>query len=276
MCQPKPGPRCSAHTREKMESAKQTLQHAIAFESDDIKKRALHDYLVAKEEHYTTKTGNKELRALAQTSLNSSDPATKRNGQAMLEQADRLAAKREKQVKAYKEKQQMEAEVAKHQKAASDARQRAQDSFERSDTDGFLTQHSSDLTARLHERKAEIAANGGKAEFPALFDLDGNMVPAKLVNTRYGPAWGLLSDPDNLSSEFTGFVNPSLAKDENRAKANLEKKGYRVGKVSAPAGADLAAPAGATGTSGMASVYVKTFRTDGGYSSDVEVLDTGK
>lgn len=54
--------------------------------------------------------------------------------------------------------------------AAKASRQSAEDSFQRCDTDGFLSQWASTLTAQLYEKQAEIVEAGGVAPFLALFD----------------------------------------------------------------------------------------------------------
>jgi hypothetical protein len=68
-----------------------------------------------------------------------------------------------------------------HRAEAARAAQSAADSFERSDTDGFLSQWASDLSARKHLLAAEIAEAGGQHEFPGLFDAAGRRVKAKIV-----------------------------------------------------------------------------------------------
>lgn len=151
----------------------------------------------------------------------------------------------------------------------------AHDSFERSDTDGALSQWASGISARLASARADIAARGGKAKFPALFDLDGNLVPAKLVRTQYGTSFGLLSDPTDPSSPFTGWVAPSSAQSDAARRRNMAKKGYYVGTILAPAAATTAAPEGARGLGGALSVYIDVFRTDGGFDANAEVVDNG-
>lgn len=54
---------------------------------------------------------------------------------------------------------------------AEQLRHRAE-SFQRSDTDGFLSQWASGLGAELAYRQAEIARNLGRAEFTGLYDGD--------------------------------------------------------------------------------------------------------
>ena len=104
--------------------------------------------------------------------------------------------------------------AAQHTAAAHQADQEAQDSFDRCDTDGFLSQWASGMTGRLHRAKAEIAEQGGKAEFPALFDLAGNLVAAKLVETRYGMSWGILPDdsPDGSFVSWLAHLVPAVTR----------------------------------------------------------------
>ena len=163
--------------------------------------------------------------------------------------------------------------AAQHTAAAHQADQEAQDSFDRCDTDGFLSQWASGMTGRLHRAKAEIAEQGGKAEFPALFDLAGNLVAAKLVETRYGMSLGILPD-DSPDGSFVSWFSPSRARSDKTARANNARKGYYVGSVMAPANARTAGSG--TGMSGCLSVYVQTYRTDGGFSRDVEIVDNGQ
>lgn len=163
--------------------------------------------------------------------------------------------------------------AAEHKTAAAAAHQDAWDSFGRSDTDGFATQAASGLSAQLHQAKADIAAAGGTAEFPALFDRSGNPVPAKLVRTRYGTSWALL-ESDDPDSSITGWFSPSKAQDEDRRRATDAKKGFYVGAVRAPANARYSG--GGKGFAGMATVSVQTYRTDGGFSRGVQVVDNGQ
>ena len=64
---------------------------------------------------------------------------------------------------------------------AAKREQSAADSFDRCDTDGFLSQWASGLTARELRLQAEIEEADGLAEFRGLFDKDGNRIKAKLV-----------------------------------------------------------------------------------------------
>ena len=79
--------------------------------------------------------------------------------------------------------------------AAADCRQREADSFERSDTDGFMSQWASNVMAQVNEIKAEIVENGNMGIFRGLYD--GNRrVMAKVIDTKFGASW-LLSDEES-------------------------------------------------------------------------------
>lgn len=146
----------------------------------------------------------------------------------------------------------------------------AEESFARCDTDGFLSQWASSMTGRMHQMNAEIAENGGMAEFPALFDADGNLLPAKWFHGRYGMQWGLLKDFSDTRAPFVAYFVPSRARDDAKRIANNLAKGYRLGRVKAPARARIVGSG--TGLSGAASASVQVIRTDGGLAIDVEVV----
>jgi hypothetical protein len=110
---------------------------------------------------------------------------------------------------------------------ARDCYKRSAESFERCDTDGFLSQWASDQTARVYNYAAQLAENGWTEEFSALFDLDGNFVTDDLRETQYGAAWMI-----KLPEGGVKWVNPSHAHKAATRRANLEKKGYRVGRIS--------------------------------------------
>lgn len=110
----------------------------------------------------------------------------------------------------------------------------ARESFERCDTDGFLSQAASDSLARKYEYAAELAENGGVMETSAVFDLDGNLIPAKLVNGQYGSAWMLLDG----NGDCAGWFNPSFARKDATRIRNNAAKGFYEGTVKVEAKAD--------------------------------------
>lgn len=153
---------------------------------------------------------------------------------------------------------------------ANEAEGRAADSWERSDTDGFVSQWASGITAREKRAQATIEENGGTATFPGLFK-DGERVRAKIIPTKFGTCWAMLDDSDNFTGEFVG-----------RGPRSLKKAGCEERDEQAPAKAITWAPPGARGLSGATSVQVLVIRTDGGYpgaksheddEDEIEVLE---
>lgn len=162
--------------------------------------------------------------------------------------------------------------AAEHTAAAQAHRDEAAASYDRCGSDGFVSQWANDLSAREHMLAAEIAENGGRAAFPALFDLDGNLVAAKLVQVddRYRGGkvskWVVLAD-DDPQSRATAWITAFPVR-----KSTMVRKGYTEGYVLAPAKATLGG--GGKGLAGAASVRAIAVRMDGGFSRDVEIVTT--
>lgn len=70
----------------------------------------------------------------------------------------------------------MLAEAAKLREAADRANRKSEESFQRSDTDGFLSQWALDIGARRDRRQAEVLENGGCARFDVLCAADGTVI----------------------------------------------------------------------------------------------------
>jgi hypothetical protein len=101
------------------------------------------------------------------------------------------------------------------------------ESFERCDTDGFMSQWAHQVMAEQARMNATLVEQGGKSEFTGLFDLDGNRVRAKLIDGQYGMCWAFCDENDN----FTGkFISAFPARTSTMA-----KKGYQELPESAPA-----------------------------------------
>lgn len=145
-------------------------------------------------------------------------------------------------------------------------RQAKEESFDRSDTDGFLSQWAHGLCAQRDDLQAIVVENGGRSSFPALFDLQGRLVAAKLIHIQSkfhrgtDTMWGILAK-DDPTSAVVKWVKAFPART-----STLEKKGYREGQVFAKAKADLV---------GEKNVSAAIVRADGGFSRDVLVLDDG-
>lgn len=141
-----------------------------------------------------------------------------------------------------------------------------EESFERCDTDGFLSQWAHGISSSRDHLASEVAAQGFTSEFPALFDLQGNLVAAKLIacNNPYGHSkvlkWGVLEN-DDPRSKVTAWITAHPAR-----VSTMEKKGYREGTVRAPAKADIV---------GEKTAYATILRVDGGFSRNVIIVDNG-
>lgn len=157
----------------------------------------------------------------------------------------------------------MLAQAAQYRKEADGNDRDAQESYERCDTDGFLSQWAHGQMAHRYHRAADILENGGCWDFIALFDLEGNLVPAKYIETRYGMAWALLEvNEDESIQRIVGWFNESKARNEETARRNNEKKGYRLGTVRAACYLNLQ--------------NGHVVRTDGEYSTRVDIVDDGR
>lgn len=154
---------------------------------------------------------------------------------------------------------------------AAESDRRAAESFDRCDTDGFVSQWANGITSRQLRLQADILEAGGVAEFPALFDLDGNLVAAKLVDGRYGQSWCLLAT-DDADSFAIGWFSPSHARKGERRLRTDRAKGFTEGTVKAPAKAGIAASG--TGLAGAVTAHVTVYRADGGFSRDAEIVAT--
>lgn len=121
-----------------------------------------------------------------------------------------------------------------HRKAAKAARQRSADSWERSDTDGFMSQWASDLTARQHELAAKIIENGGKWSFPALSEDGSSTIPARIIKTRFGSRWAIFE-----TAEECNRYNGTIIKWVGLGEKALAKHGLEMVWVERPAKASL-------------------------------------
>lgn len=142
----------------------------------------------------------------------------------------------------------------------------ARDSFERCDIDGARSQWANGVTAQKYWLQADVAENGGMWHFPALFDLEGNLVPARMAHGQYGSFWSLLDEEGNRTGRT---FQESGAQSEKTWRQNNAKKGIYVGTVLAPA---------RVVTRGQSVTSVACFidRADGGWNADVLVIDNGQ
>lgn len=119
--------------------------------------------------------------------------------------------------------------AAEYREMAARSRKASADSWERSDTDGYLTQWACDSVAREYDVLADLVENGGKVEAQALFFLDGTLASADRRHNDYGYYW-LLNDE---AAERFGkrFVSESNARKASTREKNYAKKGFAIGTV---------------------------------------------
>jgi hypothetical protein len=125
----------------------------------------------------------------------------------------------------------------------------AEESFQRCDTDGFLSQWAAGLTAQELRMKAQVADAGGMWTFARtmLVTLDGEATDAREVKTRFGYRWRLDSTDQWLP------VNPAR-------ESTLAKHGYREVEVTEVAEAKVTLAGNGRGLSG--NVWVRVYRPD--------------
>lgn len=138
-----------------------------------------------------------------------------------------------------------------------------EDSWDRSDTDGFMSQWASGITGLENEYKAQLAERGAWVEVSALFDLDGNLIEAQHGWSDFGEYYRILA---------TGkFVNPSQARNPETARKNNAKKGFYEGTVKVAAVVDIR---GGSITSVNAGIFPVSNKVTA--ESVIEIVDNGQ
>lgn len=147
------------------------------------------------------------------------------------------------------------------------------ESFERSDTDGFLSQWASGLSAQESSAKAELAAAGGTIETQALFLLDGTVASTHEIHGQYGYSWVL----NDIAAEALGrrFLSTSGARKGQRRYDADRAKGVTLGTIRVPGYVTMSGADGARGLGGCLSVHVVTLpRVDALMAGEFTVLAT--
>lgn len=141
-----------------------------------------------------------------------------------------------------------------HREVAAAHEKEAAASFERCDTDGFLSQWASGITASKHRAEADLADNDGLIECLALFDTEGNVVSTHQGFGQYGEYWVL----NDEAAEKYGkrFFSPSEAQKPGVAYARDRAKGFVFGYVSVRG--YVTVKGGGTGLGGALGVFVTT------------------
>lgn len=116
---------------------------------------------------------------------------------------------------------------------AADARRREEESFQRSDTDGFLSQWASSITAQEKDREATLADNGGLVIRPVLVDIvSGEVVAACVHQNKSLHHYG--TDYTWKVYRPTGKYNGVDYVGDAKRKSTFTKKGLRKAWVMAP------------------------------------------
>lgn len=131
----------------------------------------------------------------------------------------------------------------------------AQESFDRCDTDGYLTQWASSLSADLALAKAELLREGKTSLFTGLYEGD-RRVAARKIQTAFGSRWLLA---DNEAERFGSRFLP-VGKTSRKQRA----LGLREAIERRPAWAKLTSDG--TGLGG--NVWVDVFPTGCKWGSD--------
>lgn len=134
---------------------------------------------------------------------------------------------------------------------------RREESWERSDTDGFLSQWANGLAAQEANRKADIVRDGGKASFTGLYH-GSRRVAAKIIDTKFGTCWLLREDEERrFGRKFIPLGKSS----------RVQKK---LGLTERPERASAWACIKGSGTGLSGNCWIATFRTGDEWGLDAE------
>lgn len=141
---------------------------------------------------------------------------------------------------------------------AQECREEARDSFERCDTDGFLSQWASRMTAQLKDAQADVAERGGLAYFRGLYHGERRVAAREHWN-KWGKRQWLLRN-DEAKAFGRRFIPGGDSSRIQRQLGLLERREL------APGVAELQGQG--TGLSGCANVHVGYRRTGCPWGTD--------
>jgi hypothetical protein len=149
------------------------------------------------------------------------------------------------------------AEIERLEASSKRSYEAAEESFQRCDTDGFLSQWALQSSSSVDNANIRILKNGGYVAVRVLCDAEGNIVSDR-IRTFPHPMfeWRSVSKWDLGRNAERRWVPMG---DKSRVQKQLglhEESRYVRGY------AKITAPAGARGLSGCASAYVGHFRSD--------------
>lgn len=159
------------------------------------------------------------------------------------------------------------AKAAALRQTAIDRKRREEESFQRCDTDGFLSQWALSIGAQRDEANAKILDNGGYARFPVLCDADGNVIADRefRFENPHPVGFGVLV---SYSWKLTGKYVDQCGRRwiPSGPRSRIQKKlGLHEETRWFPAVAEIHAPG--TGMAGAASASVRVVRMDTGKGS---------
>lgn len=122
----------------------------------------------------------------------------------------------------------------KYRQLAQDCYRRTQESWERSDNDGFLSQWASDQMAGIYNHNALVVDAGG-VESSALVEIETGEIVATMADYKEGQyGWYYLIRDDAVAARIGRFISTSNASKAETREANNAKKGVRVVTVMVP------------------------------------------
>lgn len=156
-------------------------------------------------------------------------------------------------------------EVERLETEAKDAKRREEESFERCDTDGFLSQWANSMTASLNRRKIEILKNGGYARFDVLVHAETGWViatkdyyfPNKFKPWTENHVWRVEDKYLDLTNGRKWIPCGRTSKVQKSFALTEEKRWFK-----AHAKLTVARGAKSTGLSGCANAFVGVFKGD--------------
>lgn len=152
---------------------------------------------------------------------------------------------------------------------AAECEERKHESFERCDTDGFATQWAHGLMAQESRMKADLADDGGRHNFPAVFDKNtGELLTYTRVKSPYGYPWIIRHDDGSAT-----FINESSSAKKQTCINYMHKRGYTIGTINVPAVVKLSGGSG-RGMSGAMNVMPYIAKADNINPDDIVIVST--
>lgn len=200
----------------------------------------------------TTHTGLKMLKEQIDASTN---PDEKRTLQVTYNASKRLGAQR----KRLWERHKKNAELAEKYEAIAGDKRAEYDLITGDDQASNELRESLLVEYQENTAKAHLARHDGRMEVQALYDAQtGKIVPAKVIQGKFGPSWKILesADPNSHGKDLFNLARGKTAASKHEYYA---KKGYILGTVWVPGQVNIH-----TGEDGSRKVQLA--RTDGGFS----------